>query len=166
MFPGNLVLTDSIGKHVIGIGNTEVVALTGYTISGMTDRIAFGKVEFSSLAALLIHVGTNEIPPPLPLSAPLGHQVKSFQAITAEYKALIDVVQSFNPHCYIVMSAIIAYPVDHVLTWYWVQQVNDSLQELCEPCLIFNPTYKIFCKVWPAPGAVLFPKGSFTSPRG
>ena len=31
--PGNLVLTDSIGKHVMGICNTEVVALPGYTIS-------------------------------------------------------------------------------------------------------------------------------------
>ena len=143
--PGNLVLTDSIGKHVTGIRNTEVVALPGYTISGMADRIAFGKVEVSDVAALLIHVGTNDIPP---LSAPLGQQVKSFQAIKAEYKALIDVVRSFNPHCYIVMSAIIPRPVDHVLTWYRVQRVNDGLRELCElsPRLIFNPTYKFFVK--------------------
>ena len=81
--PGNLVLTDSIGKHVMGICNTEVVALPGYTISGMADRITFGKVGVSGVAALLIQVGTNDIPP---LSAPLGHQVKPFQAIKAEYK--------------------------------------------------------------------------------
>ena len=97
----------------MGILNTEVVALPGYTISGMADQIAFGNVEVSSVAILLIHVETNDIPP---LSALLGHQVKSFQAIKAKYKALIDVVQSFNPHCYIVMSAIIPRPVDHVLT--------------------------------------------------
>ena len=127
------------------IRNTEVVALPGYTISGMADRITFGKVEVPGVAALLIHVRTNDIPP---LSAPLGHQVKSFQAIKAEYKALIDVVRSFNPHCYIVMSAIIPCPVDHVLTWYRVQRVNDGLRELSElsPRLIFNPTYKFFVK--------------------
>ena len=140
-----------------GIRNTEVVALPGYTISGMADPIAFGKVEVSDVAALLIHVGTNDIPP---LSAPLGHQVKSFQAIKAEYNALIDVVRSFNPHCYIVMSAIIPRPVDHVLTWYRVQRVNDGLRELCElsPRLIFNPTYKFLLSV-ASPRSSIIPKG-------
>ena len=147
MFPGNLVLTDLLGKHVMGIRNTEVVALSGYTISGMADRIAFGMVKVSSMAALLIHVGTNDIPP---LSALLGHQVNSFQAIRAEYKALIDVMRSFNSLCYTVMSAIIPRPVDHVLTWYRVQRVNDGFRELCE----LNPhritTYKFFVK-WGQP---------------
>ena len=52
------------------------------------------------------------------------------------------------PNCYIVMSAIIPRLVDHVLTKYRVQRVNDGLWELCElsPCLIFNPTYKFFAK--------------------
>ena len=51
--PDNLVLTDAIRKHVTEICNTEVVALPGYTISGMANWIAFGKVEVSRMAALL-----------------------------------------------------------------------------------------------------------------
>ena len=68
MFPGNFVLTDSIGKYVMGIHNTE--AVTGYIISGMADRIAFGTVEFSGMPAFFIHVGTNDVPP---LSVLFGH---------------------------------------------------------------------------------------------
>ena len=141
-----MILTDSIGKHVTGIRGTTLVALPGFTIRRLTDHIAFGRVQVSEVSALLIHVGTNDIP--ASRSAVPGGAVKSFSVLQAEYKALLDVVRAHNSQCPIIVSAILPRPVDHALTWFRVEQVNDRLRELCDcsPKLLFNPTYTFFVK--------------------
>ena len=58
-----LMITDSIGKYVNKVKNTKLQALPGYTISRTTDAIAFGNITVSGYRAILIHMGTNDIPP-------------------------------------------------------------------------------------------------------
>ena len=175
-----MILTVSIGKLVTGIRATTLVALPGFTIRRLTDHIAFGRVQVSEVSALLIHVGTNDIP--ASRSAVPGGAAKSFSVLQAEYKALLVVVRAHNSQCPIIVvlsqqvlsqqvlyfllstlvltlyidvvlslsivSAILPRPVNHALTWFRVEQVNDLLRELCDcsPKLLFNPTYTFFVK--------------------
>ena len=142
-----LIITDSIGKNVSRVRNTRVHALPGYTIARTTDAIVFGNIQVSHFKAILIHMGTNDIPAKRDRHS--GRQsVQPIKQVVRAYKAMIDVIRRSNPGCKIVVSAIIPRPVDFPTSKYRVERVNQGLQQLCESSsrLIFNPTHKFFLK--------------------
>ena len=142
-----LIITDSIGKNVSKVKNTRVQALPGYTIARTTDSIVFGNIQVSHYKAILIHMGTNDIPARRDRHSG-KHMVQPIKQVVMAYKSMIDVIRRSNAGCKIVVSAIIPRPVDFPTSKYRVDRVNQGLQQLCESShkLIFNPTHKFFVK--------------------
>lgn len=142
-----MIITDSIGKHVSKVKNTHLQALPGYTIARTIDAIAFGNIGVSEYEAILVHMGTNDIPPKKDrFTGKITTQ--PIKQVVDLYNQLISTIRRFNPQCYIVVSGIIPRPVDFAVSHYRVTQVNQGLQSLCEAKqkLIFNPTQKFFIK--------------------
>ena len=142
-----LIITDSIGKHVTRVKNAKLQALPGYTISRTADSIAFGNISVSGYKAILVHMGTNDIPPKKDRFT--GKQsIQPINHVVDAYRHLVQVIRRYNAHCQIVVSAIIPRPVDFLVSAYRVQKVNEGLQQLCENKhkMIFNPTHKFFFK--------------------
>lgn len=140
-----LVLCDSIPKYVTNIKSTQIQPYPGINIDRLKDRIAFRDIKVTGYKAILLHVGTNDVPP--------YRDHRSQQCITStidsvvsNYSHLISVIRRYNSNCIIIISAIIHRPVDFVQTHFRVKAINQGLQRLCENSsnLIFNPTYKFF----------------------
>ena len=55
-----LVLTDSLGKYTRVPGAT-IKAYPGETLTRLTDRISFRKVDIRRVSRILVHAGTNDI---------------------------------------------------------------------------------------------------------
>ena len=141
------MLIDSLGRNLTGIKGTTVVPFPGYTVGQLADAISCGRVQVAGAQAILIHVGTNNIPP-LRRPAPGQPPLMSIDAVVREFRELIRTVRQFNPTCPLVMSAILPRPVDHLHTWYRVEQINAGLKNFCDPLkqVFFNPTYRFFIK--------------------
>ena len=140
-----LILCDSIPKYVNKVKATVIQPFPGINIARLKDKIAFNNIKVKGYKAILLHVGTNDIPPSRQRNAQQG-LVSPIDSIVNSYKHLISVIRRFNANCLIVISAIIHRPVDFLLTHYRVKAVNLGLQHMCEGStkLIFNPTYKFF----------------------
>lgn len=57
----NVIVTDSIGKYVVNVPDTEVVAFRGYTISQLLEGIKGDSEFFIDFNVWILHVGTNDI---------------------------------------------------------------------------------------------------------
>ena len=135
-----LLIADSIAMQVDDVKGTRVQALPSTTVRQLIGDIALGVVPVGGFEAVLFHVGTHDVP-----STGMGYR-RSIDAVVEDFAALLDIVRDFNAHCQIVVSAILPRPVDHLLSWYRVQQVNQRLCSLCFSAhnVLFNPTYKFF----------------------
>ena len=125
---------------VTAVKDARVLSLPFSTVGQLTGEIASGTVQVCGFETLLVHVGTHDIP------SPFSGSVKSIASIVADFEALFSVIRSLNPSCMIVFSAILPRPVDHLHSWYRVQQVNHGLRSLCfrKSNVVFNPSYKFF----------------------
>ena len=119
----------------------------GYTLARISDLIAFGQVNVKNYSAILLHFGTNDIPPTWDKHHK-KHMVKSIDAVVQEYKSLVQLIRRDNSQAYIVLSAIIPRPIDHAKTKLRVEAINNKVQQWCctQNRLIFQPTYKFFIK--------------------
>ena len=129
-----LIIADSIAIAVTAVKDARVLSSPCSTVGQMTGEIASGTVQVCNFEAFLVHVSTHDIPPPF------SGSVKSIASIVANFEALFSVIRSLNPSCMIVFSAILPRPVDHLHSWYRVQQVNHGLWSLCfrKSNVVFN----------------------------
>lgn len=136
----NLIVADSTAIGIGTIRDSVVTILPTVTVQQLTGDIALDAVEVGGFGAVLLHVGTNDIP-----SLGVGYR-RPIGAIVEDFSALLDVIRAKNSSCQVVFSAILPRPLDHLHSWFRVQQVNQGLRSLCssESNVIFNPTYKFF----------------------
>ena len=106
----------------------EIRTQPSTAVRQLIGDIALGVVQVGAFEAVMFHVGTHDIP-----STGMGYS-RSTDAVVEDFAALLDIVRDFDAHCQVVVSAILPRPVDHLLSWYRVQQVN---QRLCS--LFFGP---------------------------
>ena len=123
-----LLIADSIAMQVDDVKGTRVLALPSTTVRQLIGDIALGVVQVGGFEAVMFHVGTHDIP-----STGMGYR-RSIDAVVEDFAALLDIVRDFNAHCQVEVSAILPRPVDHLLSWYRVQQVN---QRLCSRPITF-----------------------------
>lgn len=113
-----LIVTDSLGRGVGQIKNTEVRVYPGLTVGGLTAILnSKGNPLLSGCSLVLFHVGTNDIDNGL-----------TVRELLAAYMALYATASKFTE---VAFSSILHRPKDFQVTCGRVKETNIQLASMC-----------------------------------
>ena len=123
---------------------------------GLARRIENGHIAVASRAAILVHVGTNDVNNAIRNNNSLARELKCSGTskrqfiqplnIVDRYKHMVAIIRARNKHCKIVLSAILPRRTGVEQEDYCSVQVNKAVMDYCMDTdnVVFNPTYKWF----------------------
>jgi hypothetical protein len=114
--PNRLVLGDSILKNVRHIKDCAVYSLSGINLEELTRMVRQNPDLCKNYKTILIHCGTNNI------------QKDSKETIVLKFKLLIDEIRIINPSVNLLISDILARPIDHTSHGQRVIETNCLLR--------------------------------------
>ena len=156
----SLVLSDSLGRHIRYIFNTNTFFFPGCTINSLAHKIRTGEIDVTQYKYITLLIGTNDIGPKfiwkfyrkeikrgnLGKNLPF-HTTTPIPVITSAYQNLVHAIKDRNPSCILVSFAILPRPYDHHRNKQNHTDTNKALQNLCEKNnIIFVKTFNSFLK--------------------
>jgi lysophospholipase L1-like esterase len=130
-----LVLGDSLLKQVKYINDCDVYSLSGAKIEELTNFIVKNHSIVSKPASVLIHCGTNNI------------SVDSEDCIISKFERMIEIIRTLNGKAKILISSILARPVDHSKYGLKCAKINKILRDMSKTWNVaFVASHKITLK--------------------
>lgn len=175
----SLILSDSLGRNIRYIGNTDTLFFPGCIINGLAYKIKSGEVNISKYSYISLIIGTNDLGPKYiwkyykkqktlgksGLNLPFHNQT-AIPVILSAYLNLFQTVKRSNPSCTIFCFGILPRPYDHHRNQRHHTDTNHQLRKLCEKNdITFVITHTSFLK-FGSPIEELFADGLHLSIKG
>lgn len=122
-----LVVTDSMGKY-LELGDTDVRAYRGYTITNVTDRIRFGQLNVAGYSRILIHVGSNDISNMIDQGE---HRVTTIFDMMGRYVALRNSIRRRNSRAILLFSSVLPRVNRYKLFRAYISGLNFAIEKWC-----------------------------------
>lgn len=175
----SLILSDSLGRNIRYIGNTDTQFFPGCIINGLAHKINSGEIDISKYSYISLIIGTNDLGPKYiwkfykkqKILGKTGrnlphHNQTPIPVILSAYQNLFDTVKKFNPVCAIFCFGILPRPYDHHRNQRHHTDTNRQLLKLCKKNdIIFVITHTSFLK-FGSPIEELFADGLHLSIKG
>ena len=156
----SLVLSDSLGRNIRYIYQTDTLFFPGCTINALAHKIASGEVNIRKYKYITLIIGTNDLGPKsvwkfYKREKRLGHSGHNLPVhgqapipvLLSAYQNLISTIRYHNPTCILISFAILPRPYDHHRNRLHHADTNRELSKFCEiKKIIFVKTYNSFLK--------------------
>ena len=174
-----LILSDSLGRNVPYMYNTDKLFFPGCTIGALTNKIETGEVQIVKYNYIIILIGTNDLGPKdvwsfyrseirkgrsgrnLPY-----HNPTAIPVLASLYHKLIATIKGLNPSIRLAFLGLLPRPYDHHRNKQHHVDANYVLKQECDQTnTTFVPTFRSFLK-YGKPVDELFIDGLHPSPKG
>jgi lysophospholipase L1-like esterase len=115
-----LIIGDSLLHHIRYVKDCRIYALSGINLSELNSYLKNNVKLLDGIQSILVHCGTNNI-------------TKNSQSdIISQFNNLILTIRNVNPNINILISSILARPIDFDIHGHKCAELNSKLKTLCK----------------------------------
>jgi hypothetical protein len=119
MRPTRLIIGDSLLRNVRHVNDCNVISLSGIRLEELSDLIRIRPSTLSGYSSILVLCGTNNV----------GHD--TIAIILEKLELLVRQIYMANEQAIVLLSSILARPLDHDRVGHMCAQLNRQLKVKC-----------------------------------